>query len=277
MTSSVLVVAIDTLKGFVQQKLLIAIAIVAVVGTAVLIRITEQQKTTVQHMTEAQQETVDTSPEATQDSRFNRKPTSAQFEAGFEQLSSFMQALFFGFASICGTLVSLGLFSTLLASPMRRGELRTVLTRPLTRWQYVAGRTSAGIVALIVYWGLMSIVFGVYNWLEGGKLPPVVRLAPVLYLSKGIMIGCIGMALSLYMRPILAAAIALVGSSDWVQQRGILYMLLPGDDRLSVARQLMHGSVLAQRDVLFGLLYAADVSLIALMVVWVRFRNADIA
>jgi hypothetical protein len=268
-------IARDTLRGFVHQKVILAIAIAAVLGTWVVIHVTESQKKAFQMMHEEDSLQAVAEPSATPAS--GKKLDPAISEQDREQVSTFMQGAFFGFASGCGTLVSLGLFSAAIASPLRRGELRAILARPVTRGQYLLGRTAGAMAALLVFWAMMAVAFVVFRGVVGGELSPIARYAVALSLPKNVMIGCIGMALSLYMRPLVAAALALAMSSDWVSRQGLLYMLLPGDDRLSVASLILHGTRPSMRDLIIAVVYAIDIAAIALGCAWLRFRKLDIA
>ena len=269
--SSVLVIARDTLRGFIHQKLLLALVVATLGVTFGFAQLSSWQRNLVEAGADRARE--ERSASATPVDAKTERAT----EQALEQMFTFQQAAFFGLASLGGSLVALLLFSTVVASPLKRGEVRGVLSRPLTRSRYVLGRYLAALGALAGYWIIMSLAFFVFFRLAGAGLPASVRYAAPLLFCKGAMLGSIALALSLVVRPAVAVTIAIVVSSDWVSSKGWLYLILPGDDRLSAATQILQGSVLAPSDVALAALYATDVAAIALGLALIRFRRVDIA
>lgn len=267
-----LIVAHDALLGFVRQKLFLSLVVGTLgLATAFAYFISWEEKS-FENMNDVSHEELTTGSA----SNGRSKAEKEQFQQGLEQMYSGQQAMFFGASALGGNVVALILFGTLIAAPLRRGELRGVLVRPLERSQYLVGRFLAGAIALLVYWALMSIVFFAFTRHQRTPLPPTVGFAAMLYLCKSVMLGAIALSLSLFLRPPLAMVIAFLGSSDWVSSKGVLYYLLPGDDRLGMAMQLLHGTVTTQRDLALAAAYAIDITLVALGIALLRFRRIDI-
>jgi ABC-type transport system involved in multi-copper enzyme maturation permease subunit len=195
---------------------------------------------------------------------------------GREHVSTMFQSLVFGLAGLGGQIVALLIFATLVAVPLRDRELRSLLARPVTRTGYLTGRAAAGVVLLAVFWLLMT---GALLWFfarQGDALPVTIRYAPLLLFLKCAMLGLIALALSLYVRPVVAAILTFVVSSDWVSSDGLLYVVLPGDDRLGMAGQILTGRLLGPRDVILAAAYALVISSAALCVALLRFRRMEI-
>lgn len=122
----------DALLGFVRQRLWLAL-IVGTLGLAVAFGyFTSWQDTTFESVRE----------QALEDARSDPAPgakklTEAQLEQGLEVVRAVQLALFFGSASFGGNIVAVLMFASIVASPLRRGELRGILVRPITRGQYL--------------------------------------------------------------------------------------------------------------------------------------------
>jgi len=204
------------------------------------------------------------------------KKKSRDAEAMLAQMHSFQQAAFLAAASFGGSMVALLLCSTVFAAPLRRGETRIILSRPVSRAAYLLGRYLGAMVGLAAYWLVMSAAFMLFFRSAGADVPRWLGYAPLLLFCKGVMVGSIALAMSAVVRPPFAAAIAFFGSSDWVSSRGILYWILPGDDRLNLWSQLFHGSVVAARDVLLAVAYALTVAVVAVGYALFRFQKIDV-
>src|SRR5450432_3770622 len=262
-----LVVAAEALQGFARQKLFLALVVITLGGSCLFAYFVSWQQQTFQ--TVQDQKLEDLSSEG-------RKVSKADMEQGLEQMGSFEQAMFFGGASFCGTLIALVLFSTIVATPLRRGEVRGVLIRPLRRSSYILGRCLAAVAALALYWAMMSVVLLIFSRITHTPLAPVAHYAGPLFFFKGVMTGCIALAFSMFMRPAVAAPVAFFASSDWVSSNGPLYYLLPGDDRLGTALQILHGTVLSQKDLALAIAYALTVAAAALWLTILRFDRVDL-
>jgi Cu-processing system permease protein len=268
---STLLVMRDALRELSHKKLILALAVVALGVTLLLGQLVSwQQRIFAMGMDQVDKE------QAAHPKQSDSKQAE-MMEAGQEQMLSFFQAEFFGMSSLCGTIVTLFVFSTLIAGPLRRKELRSVLARPLTRSSYLAGRMSAGVVILAVFWLFMGLAFLLFFWKQGSALPTIVRFAPLLLFLKCLMLGMIALALSLFVRPVLAAVLTFFVSSDWVSSQGVLYLILPGDDRLSIGTQLLHGRAMEYHDVILASAYALSVAAVAVCCALLRFRRIDLA
>jgi ABC-2 type transport system permease protein len=91
-----------------------------------------------------------------------------------------------------------GMLSSLaLVYDREMGMMRLLLTAPLPRWYLLFCKLAAGTVLSI----LQAYVFLIVAWLFGVRLPPAswIELLPALFLS-GLMLGAIGLALSVHIR-----------------------------------------------------------------------------
>lgn len=268
----VLVIAGDTLVSFFRQRMLLALIIGSFAITIGFGYLVAWQEKSFENMHDVSAADLQTPNKDNMDARERKE----QIEQGLEQMRSGQQAMFFGASGLGGNIISLLLFASLIAAPLRRGELRGILVRPLQRSQYLCGRFMGAVAALGIYWITMSLIFLVFRLHQQSSLPPTIGFAALLYLSKGMMLGSIAFALSLFTRPIIAVLVAAAASSDWVSSSSTLYYLLPGDDRLSVAMQLIQGQLLAPRDIALAVAYAFNVTLVALGIAMLRFRRIDI-
>ena len=260
----------DTLRELAHKKLIAVLAIAVLGITALLGQLASWQERmfdTVMEQAEKQQ---------VADGKKADPKTAELVEAGSEHMSTMFQSFVFAIAGVGGQVIALLIFATLVAVPLRERELRTLLARPLTRASYLGGRAAAGVVLLAAFWVLMSCAFLWFFAKQGSALPATVRYALLLLFLKCTMLGMIALALSLYVRPLVAAILAFVVSSDWVSSQGWLYVILPGDDRLGMAGEILGGRLLGPRDVALAAGYALAISIAALCVGLLRFRRMEI-
>jgi hypothetical protein len=259
----------DTLRELSHRKLILGLAIAAVGLTALATQVVSWQ----QRAFEAAVEQAEKIP---QHNGLDPKQVEALKE-GRDHLSMFLQAQFFGLAGFGGVVVTLFIFSTLVAVPLKQRELRSVLARPVTRASYLAGRATAGVVMLAGFCLVMSLGFVAFFMKQGPVLPPMVWSAPLLLFLKCTMLGMIALAVSLYIRPpFLAAVLTFLVSSDWVSSQGLLYLILPGDDRLSIGTQLVRGRLLGLHDLAFASAYAVAITVAAFCLALLRFRRIEV-
>ncbi len=259
----------DTLRELAHRKLIAALAIAVLGLTALLGQLASwQQRMFDMSMDQA---------EKTQAADTKTDPKTAELmEAGREHMSTMFQGFVFAIAGLGGQVIALLIFATLVAVPLRGRELRTLLARPLTRASYFGGRAAAGVVLLAAFWALMSFAFVWFFTKQGSALPATMRYVPLLLFLKCTMLGMIALTLSLYVRPLLAAILTFAVSSDWVSSQGWLYIVLPGDDRLGMARQILDGRLLELGSIALAAAYALAVSIAALCVGLLRFRRMEI-
>jgi hypothetical protein len=131
-------------------------------------------------------------------------------------------------------------------------------------------------VLLAWFWVLMGLVFLFFFVRQGASLPTIARVAPLLLFLKCLMLGMTALALSLFVRPLWAAVLTFLLSSDWVSVGSPLYVILPGDDRLSIGWQMLHGRALGYPDVLLAAAYAGLTTLAAACIALVRFRRIQV-
>jgi ABC-type transport system involved in multi-copper enzyme maturation permease subunit len=269
--SSSLVVMRDALRELGHKRVIVVIALVALGATLLFANLVSWQ----QRMFEASMDMA-AQPEMARKMSLDTKQVEAM-EAGRDQMAGFFQAEFFGIGSFCGVIVALIVFSTVVAGPLRQKELRAILARPLTRASYLMGRMAAGVVLLALFWLLMGLVFLLFFVRQGSSLPTIARLAPLLLFLKCLMLGTMALALSLFVRPLWAAMLTFFVSSDWVSSQGLLYLILPGDDRLSIGWQMLHGHVMEYQDVLLVSAYALLTVVAAAFIALVRFCRIEVS
>ena len=174
------------------------------------------------------------------------------------------QSFVFAIAGVGGQVIALlNIRDAGRGTPQRKGAADLVRPAPDPGQLPSAGRAAAGVVLLAAFWVLMSCAF-LWFFASGSALPATVRYAPLLLFLKCTMLGMIALALSLYVRPLVAAILAFVVSSDWVSSQGWLYIILPGDDRLGIGREILGGRLLELRDVALAAGYALAISVATL-------------
>ncbi len=129
---------------------------------------------------------------------------------------------------------------------------------------------------MLAYWTLMSIAIVLFARSEQSELSPAVPFAPWLMLCKQLMLGSVGMLLSLFVHPLLAGVLAFFASSSFLSPRNPLYFVLPSYDRFSLFGDILLGSLVRPQDVILLTLYALDFTAIMILLSLWRFRTKEL-
>jgi len=90
------------------------------------------------------------------------------------------------------------------------------------------------------------------------------------------MLGSLAMLLSLWMHPVVACVLAFFAGNGLYGPHNPLYYILPSYHNFNMLFQVLEGSLISGRDVLFLSLYALDfVAIMLLLALW-RFRTKEL-
>ena len=186
-------------------------------------------------------------------------------------------AFFAGAMSLAGSLLSLVMFCTVVASEVHTGTIRVTLAKPVPRSAYLVGKwlgATAIVSAYCLIAGVAAAVLAIGYDVQGvGLLASV----PWLSLCGSLVLGAVGLVYSLFVRPPIAGVLAWFTSATWFSWFPPLYAILPSYRVFDVWSITMLGTPLGPRHLVLTTLYAADLVIILLLVALVRFRRMEIA
>ncbi|HEY4416396.1 MAG TPA: ABC transporter permease subunit [Verrucomicrobiae bacterium] len=199
-----------------------------------------------------------------------------KFREQMDRASSTMQAGFYGITSFGGSLVALFIFSTAVASEIRKGTIRLTLSKPVSRIQFLLGKYLGGVAVMAGYALVSGLAFFIFSQTQNVELSPAIKWSPWLMFCEQLMLGSLAMLLSLFMHPLIAAVLAYFAGNGFYSLNNPLYYILPSYKDFNVFFQVLEGSFIHFKDVVFLSLYAADFVIIMLLLAWWRFRSKEL-
>jgi ABC-type transport system involved in multi-copper enzyme maturation permease subunit len=202
----------------------------------------------------------------------NRKKLAEQLD----QMSSMFQSAFYQVGSFGGSLVALFIFSTAVATEIRQGTIRITLTKPVSRPQYLLGKYLGGVAVMAAYALIASAAMILFARFGKFELSPAMKFGPWLMFCRQLMLGSLAMVLSLYLHPFVASILAFFAGNSFYGHANPLYYILPSYGSFNVFFQVMQGSLINGREVLLLSLYAIDFIVLMLLVALWRFRTKEL-
>ena len=191
-------------------------------------------------------------------------------------LGSMGQATYYQFFSFGGTLISLFIFCTAVSSEIRKGTIRVTLSKPVSRTQFLLGKYFGGVIVMIGYSAVARVAMDLFAQSHQMELSPTIKFLSWLMLCEHLMVGSVGMLLSLFVNPLIAAILAYFASASMLSSPNPLYFILPSYDRFNLFFRIMRGSLMDTKDAVFLSLYALDVIAIVLLFALWRFRSKEL-
>jgi ABC-type transport system involved in multi-copper enzyme maturation permease subunit len=275
---TILLVAADSIQALLHQKILIGLMVASLAFTIFCSVVLSSVRKGIKQAYTADQTTIVTSS-GTAANPFVSKMSDSdrrKFQEQMEVASSQMQGFFYVVASFGGTIVALFIFSTAVASEIRKGTIRLTLSKPVSRMQFLLGKYLGGIAVMAGYALIISVAMVLFSVTQGVDLNPAVKWSPWLMFCEQLMIGSVAMLLSLFMPPIIAAVLAFFSGNGLYGLYNPLYYILPSYRDFNMTTQVMVGSLVDWKDVCYLSLYAADFVAIMLLIALWRFRTKEL-
>lgn len=193
-----------------------------------------------------------------------------------EQGASAVQGFFYVATSFGGSLVALWIFSTAVASEIRRGTIRLTLTKPVSRIQFLLGKYLGGVAVMAAYAIIASLAVLLFSASSNVELSPVMKYAPWLMFCRQLMLGSLAMLLSLFMHPAIGSVLAFFAGNGLYSPGNPLYYLLPSFAPFNVFGQIVQGSIMNGSDVILLTFYALDFLIFMLLLAWWRFQTKEV-
>ena len=267
----VLLIARDSIRALLHQRLLIGLMLISLAMTiffSVIMNTT--RKNIANQYTDGDIQT--NSPVFAKMSEADRKKMSDAMEQGM----SAVQAFFYAATSFGGSLVSLWIFSTAVTSEIRRGTIRLTLSKPVSRVQYLLGKYLGGVVVMAAYAVIASLAVMIFSASSNVELSPVMKFAPWLMFCRQLMLGSLAMLLSLFVHPLVAAVLAFFAGNGFYGKFNPLFYVLPSYGVFNLFGAMLQGTLISGKDVALLSLYALDFVVLMLVLALWRFRNKEL-
>ena len=199
-----------------------------------------------------------------------------QMRQGLEMSGTMVLGGFCWFTALAGSLVTLFICCTAVAGDLRRGTIRTILSRPVSRGHFLLGRFCGAAVVMLAFSLLSAASFVIYSYGHGLDLKLALAYAPWLMLCQNLMMGAAALLLSLLVHPAIAGVVALFASASYFSAPNPLYYILPSYDRFSLFHLFLQRRMISLEEIFVLTLYALDVTAIFLLLAWWRFRSRDL-
>jgi ABC-type transport system involved in multi-copper enzyme maturation permease subunit len=208
--------------------------------------------------------------------------------------------------SIFGVLIAVFLGIGLVSKEVERKSIYGLLTKPVTRTQFVLGKYAGLIMTLVVNLGVMTIAYyGVLAYMDyvatanaraawpAPALDPRLLIAVVLIVAELALVTAVALFFSTFSSPLLSALLTLglwvaghfntdlrnfenvVDSTVVVVMARGLYYLLPNLAPFDVKAEVVHGLAVDGRHVLLTMAYAALYAGVLLTAAIAIFRRRD--
>jgi len=266
--NAVLLIAGDSIRALLHQRLLVALMLVTL-GLTVLFSVL---------LTEAKEwfaQNLDSSAALDQSGQPDAENLD-QMRTGMDVAGSFFLAGFYWFTALGGTVVTLFICASAVATDIRRGTIRIVLAKPVSRAQFLLGKYCGAVAVMFGYSLLIGIALVLFAYANELDLNLAARYAPWLMFCHNLMVGSVALLLSLLIHPLLAAVVAYFASASFLSSPNPLYFILPSYDRFNVFSLIMGGKLIRPSDIALLTLYAFDVAAIFLLLALWRFHNKEL-
>jgi Cu-processing system permease protein len=195
--------------------------------------------------------------------------------------------------SLLGVLTAILVGGTLVHKEVDKRAVHIVLTRPVSRWQYLVGKFTGVVLAVAALVGVMSVFFLLTLLLGSGTLGPVVFAALYLSLLEIIVMCAVVIFFSTFTTPILTSFFSLcifaAGSLSndlrvFAQKFGgaslryavaVFYYLLPNLKVFNLRHEAVHGLPFRGSDVALVTIYALVYCSVALYFAHLAFRRRE--
>jgi ABC-type transport system involved in multi-copper enzyme maturation permease subunit len=269
---TIFLIATDCIRGLLHQRLLLGLML-ACLGLTVFFSITlsSNRKNTEKIFANPPPSSPGITGTSTMSEVDRRK-----YIAMMDELSSTIQAGFYGSVSFGGSMVALFIFGTAVAAEIRKGTIRLTLSKPVSRTQFLLGKYLGGVAVMAGYAIIASLAMLLFAHTQGVDLNPALKWAPWLMFCRQLMLGSLAMLLSLWMHPMIAGVLAFFAGNGFYGPHNPLYYILPSYKEFNVLFQVLEGTLIERRDVFFLSLYALDFVVIVLLLALWRFRTKEL-
>lgn len=291
--TTILLIARDNVRALMHRRLLLVIMIVMlivfVIFTLVVNRFNriavESAPPPAAAVTEQALEAPPAEPETFQEAlaRAQPPPDAAPSEEARQVMDSIgaqMVSQFYGLVGFGGMVVALFIGATAVSGDVRSGAITMILSRPVTRWQFLVGKFAGAMAVLFGYSVLAALAMVIFTQVNGLETVPAVRYAPWLMFCQNLIYAALALALSMLMHPIVAGILPVFIGGDFFfhffsssNPAHYLHFLLPTYGPFNATSQFTSGVLMGWDEVAILTIYALDLAVIFLLLAMWRFRS----
>jgi ABC-type transport system involved in multi-copper enzyme maturation permease subunit len=269
---AILLIAGDGIRAAIHQRVLVGLMLAALALTIAFSAFVNSARTSVTGSIGANRITADSFAAKERPSESGARRTGAEMD----MLSATFQAGFYGVTSFAGSLVALFMFSTAVASEIRKGTIRLTLSKPVSRTQFLLGKYLGCVAVMASYALITGVAMFAFAKIQGFALNPAFMWSPWLMFCQQLMLGSLAMLLSLLVHPVIASVLAFFAGNGFYAPPNPLYFILPSYSEFSVFSDVLQGALVDWRHVALLTLYAFDfVAIMLLLALW-RFRTKEL-
>lgn len=293
--TNILMIARDSVRALMHRRLLLALMLVMLILTVIFSIVLSQIHSSITGsatppppppaVAEQGLAAPDEEPETFQEALERAQPPLQQtptepMRRDMQAAGAQMLSQFYGFAAFGGMVVALFIGATAVSSDVRSGAITMILSRPVTRWQFLAGKFGGAMVVLFGYSLLTAIALVIFTQIHELDVVPAVRHAPWLMFCQNLIYASFALALSMLMPPILAGILPVFVSGDLffnLLSSGnpihYLHFLFPTYGPFNATNQFASGALVGWSEVATLTVYALDLAVIFLLLAMWRFRS----
>lgn len=213
---------------------------------------------------------------------------NAESKGMIEFMIGGLQAALHAIVGSIAVLLALGLMCFSVTSEVSKGTVRMILSRPVRRYEFFLGKWLGCVCIVGVYALLVGTMVCTYTYFSFGKLQPVVPLSVAMLFLKAITVGSIGMALAMWLRPIVALLIAYLAAAEtFLFIAGFthgsvkavmhsLFYVLPSYKAFDLYSSIMTGTIMSGTEIAYRVAYAVLTAALMLIAGSVLFQRKDL-
>ena len=294
--TSILMIARDSVRALMHRRLLLALMVVMLILTVIFSIVLSQINSRIFESAspppppaaaavEQEPAAPDEDPQSFQDAlkRAAPPPEPVPTEPMLQEMQAAgaqMLSQFYGFTAFGGMIVALFIGATAVSSDVRSGAITMILARPVTRWQFLAGKFGGAMMVLFGYSLLTAIALVIFTQVHELDVVPALRYAPWLMFCRNLIFASFALALSMLMPPILAGILPVFVSGDLFfgllsssNPIHYLHFLLPTYGPFNATNQFTSGVLMGWYEVAILTVYALDLAVIFCLLAMWRFRS----
>ena len=207
-------------------------------------------------------------------------PPAEDVREVMDSIGAQMVSQFYGLVGFGGMVVALFIGATAVSGDVRSGAITMILSRPVTRGQFLVGKFAGAMAVLFGYSVLAALAMVIFTEVNGLESVPAVRYAPWLMFCQNLIYAAFALALSMLMHPIIAGILPVFISGDLFfnlfasgNPFHYLYFLFPTYGPFNAISQLTSGALMGWDEVAILTIYALDLAVIFLLLTMWRFRS----
>lgn len=195
--------------------------------------------------------------------------------------------------SLFGVLMAILMGTSLVYKEIDKKTIYTLLSKPITRFQFLLGKFFGLILTLFIMLFLMSLIFVAIVFLHSFKIEWQMFTAIFFIFVELCLITAVALFFSCFSTPILSSIFSLsfylIGHLSWgletlIQKikvgalkvlAQILYTLLPDLEKFNFKTEIVHHLPIPSQMFLFSTLYGIAYSLFVLILAMLVFRKRD--